>query len=151
MSPVSADPRDVRDAPAGTRVQDFDVEIPSASTPGKTYRLTRSPSGELIHLGACPAFRWRGNCRHVRRALALVERPVETLLEDLEELVADGRGRSHDPERLRAWAVLLGERVDQAIEAQRSRERFLAYEEAWARLSPAERQERAFARMGDAR
>lgn len=63
----------------------FDFTIPSNSDPERSYRVVRDDEGLVIH-PRCPAFRHRGTCRHLTRALQLAEHPYETFVRDLLEL-----------------------------------------------------------------
>ncbi len=69
----------------------FNIEVASASRPGRVYRLAREHRGDgdgvLVHSPPCE--RWEHghrHCRHVTRAIALAERPEETFFADVREL-----------------------------------------------------------------
>lgn len=49
-----------------------DVEVPSASEPGKVYVVAYSPYGASQSVCDCEGFRFRGFCRHIEQARSKV-------------------------------------------------------------------------------
>lgn len=153
MTPVGVRPDEITWPAAGAeRAQPLDVEVESVSRSGEVYRVLREPSGALIHTPACAGFRRRGTCRHVLEAIRRTERPLRAFADSLPALVAaapvEADQSVEDEQELVGWVHLIRIRVDLALEAHRSRERWLTYEARRAGLTPAQRADEAFRRFG---
>lgn len=74
---------------------------------GRNITVIRA-RGRIVHPG-CRAFAETGTCPHVRRAIALTERPFETLADDI--TATWGEWGHLDPRR---WAAAVAREADQA-------------------------------------
>lgn len=124
----------------------FDVQVASASEPGKTYRIVRQQDipdvtdGYIVHSPACKAWEFgHRECRHVRRAVELAEEPELTFLNDARERWEQmGGALATGDDLVRFWADTHADLIA-ARERRAMHLRIASARAQWASLPPEER------------
>lgn len=144
-------PGERRDPSRPQRVMEYDMEIQSASEPGKVYRIGRDCDGAMFHRPVCRTWRYgSSNCRHHQQAQLLTERPLEALMGELADHAALAlplcAGQEIDDRQLLGWAGALRHRVEKAMRDSNECEHWKAEQNRIASEDPEERLRRTLAK-----